>query len=263
MPNKFNNIERLIEIIAKLRSPEGCPWDREQTHKSLRKNFLEETYEAIDAIDSGDDTDLKEELGDVLLQIVLHAQIADEENKFNVDDVAKTIADKLVRRHPHVFADVKVKDIDEIWENWEAIKKKEKPERKSALSGLTNSQPALMTAAQISKKAVKVGFEWPSIESLWECIESEIEEFKEEEKTQNHDRLEDELGDILFSVVNLARWHKIDPELALIRANKKFISRFEKMEELANGNLKNHSFDEYDKLWKNAKKELAKIEKQD
>ena len=160
--DELKNLKQLIETIAILRSPEGCPWDREQTHKSLRENLLQETYEALDAIDKENDDNLKEELGDVLLQVVLHSQIASEVNKFTIEDVAKAITEKLIRRHPHVFSDVKVKDADEVIVNWEKIKRQEKPERKSALSGIAETMPALLVAQELSKKAVKTGFEWPN-----------------------------------------------------------------------------------------------------
>jgi tetrapyrrole methylase family protein/MazG family protein len=250
------NFQKLVNVIEKLRSPEGCPWDREQTHKTLRENFLEEAYEAVDAIDEDNMDELKEELGDVLLQVILHSQIASEDSRFNINDVAGTITDKLIRRHPHVFGDVAVNGTDDVLANWEEIKKTEKPQRKSILSGISKSQPALMTAAKISKKVVKTGFEWSNIESLWDCIYSELDEFKKATQDNDFNEMENELGDILFSVVNLARWHKIDPELALIRANKKFTSRFQKMEELADKDLQDYSFAEYDDLWKTAKKEL-------
>ncbi len=254
--DSFENFKRLVEIIAVLRSPEGCPWDREQDHKTLRKNLLEETYEALDAIESGVADELKEELGDVLLQVVLHARIADENGEFNIEDVAKVISDKLIRRHPHVFSDTKVKDSAEVMVNWEEIKKKEKPERKSALSGIAKTLPALIMAAELSKKAIKTGFEWPDAESLWECLESEIKEFKIAAQNQDKEEMEEELGDILFSLVNVARWHGIDPELALLRANKKFKQRFQMMENLAKKELRQHNFNEFDELWKSAKKQL-------
>jgi len=256
MLNNTENLQRLIEVIAKLRSSEGCPWDREQTHQSLRQNFIEETYEAVDAIDENNMKELKEELGDVLLQVVLHSQIASEAGEFNIDDVAKNITEKLIRRHPHVFSDVEVSGTEEVLTNWEEIKKQEKPERTSVLSGISKSQPALMTAYKISKKAVKVGFEWPSIESLKDCIKSEFKEFDEAAKLGNKEQMEDELGDILFSIVNLARWYHIEPEVALSKANKKFIKRFQKMEELAQKDLSEYTLDEYDALWKEAKKAL-------
>ena len=250
----YPNLERLIEIIDILRSENGCKWDREQTHATLRRNMLEEAYEAVDAIDDNDMNHLKEELGDVLLQVVLHSQIAKEENAFDIEDVSKGIADKLVHRHPHVFGDVKVTSTDEILDNWEKLKKEEKPHRTSIMDGVSRSQAALMSAQKISKKAVGVGFEWPNQESLYDCVLSEINEFKQA-KTQ--DEKEDELGDILFAVVNLARWNKIDAEQALLRANKKFVSRFKEMEALADKDLEKLSLEEWDNLWKLAKKNIA------
>ena len=251
---KYPNLERLIEIIEILRSENGCQWDREQTHSTLRRNMLEEAYEAVDAIDDNDMKHLKEELGDVLLQVVLHSQIAKEEKAFDIEDVSKGIADKLVHRHPHVFSDVKVTSTDEILDNWEKLKKEEKPHRTSIMDGVSRSQAALMSAQKISKKAVGVGFEWPNEESLYDCVLSEINEFKQA-KTQ--DEKEDELGDILFAVVNLARWNKIDAEQALLRANKKFVARFKEMEALAGKDLEKLSLEEWDNLWKLAKKNTA------
>ncbi len=249
----MNNIEELISVVKRLRLPGGCEWDRKQTHQTLRPNMLEEAYEACDAMDDNDLKHLKEELGDVLLQVVLHSQIAEEEGAFNIDDVAKGIKDKLIHRHPHVFGDVKVNSTEEILENWEKLKAEEKPHRKSAMDGISKSQSALMTAQKISKKAVKTGFEWPDEKSLYECIYSEIEEFKEAEKEFK----EEELGDILFAVVNLARWNKIDAEQALLRANKKFEKRFRKMEELSEKPLQQCSLEEFDRLWKLAKKSVG------
>jgi len=256
--DNFENFRKLVEVIAVLRSPEGCPWDREQDHKSLRENFLQETYEALDAIDSGISEELKEELGDVLLQVVLHAQIASEEDKFDIEDVAKVITEKLIRRHPHVFSDTMVKDSAEVMVNWEEIKKQEKPERKSALSGIAKSLPALAAAMELSKKAVKTGFEWPNEESLWDCLQTEISEFKKAVEKRDKKEMEDELGDILFSLVNVARWHGIDPELALLQANKKFKKRFRMMENLATKDLKQHNTNEFEELWQTAKKQLQK-----
>jgi tetrapyrrole methylase family protein / MazG family protein len=259
MDKKLENIRALIEVIEKLRAPEGCQWDREQTHYSLKQNFLEETYEAVDAIDDNNMDNLKEELGDVLLQVMLHAQIATERNDFNIGDIAEVITKKLIRRHPHVFGNTKVSCTDEIWANWEEIKKQEKPERKTALAGVSKSQPALMSAFEISKKAVKVGFEWPDAETLWACVYSELDEFKEAVQLKDEEKMEEELGDILFSIVNLARWNKIHPETALMKANKKFMARFAKMEELATKELIEYTFEEFDNLWKNAKNELEKV----
>lgn len=250
-------ISELIDVIARLRAPDGCQWDREQTHKSLRPNMLEEAYEAVDAMDSGDMKHLKEELGDVLLQVVLHAQIASEEGAFTIEDVAKGLKDKLIHRHPHVFGDVKVNSTKEILDNWDKLKAKEKQHRKSAMDGISKSQSALMSAQKISKKAVKTGFEWPNEKSLYECIFSEFDEFKEAVKEQNKDHMEEEFGDILFATVNLARWNKIDAEQALLKANKKFMTRFRKMEELATKPLNDYSFEEFDNLWKSAKKHVG------
>lgn len=260
MTMKYKNMEELIEIVKKLRSPQGCPWDREQTHDSLRANMLEEAYEAVDAIDDNDVKHLKEELGDVLLQVLLHSQIAQDNGEFTIEDVAEELKDKLIHRHPHVFGNAKIDNPDEVLKAWDKLKAEEKTHRKSAMDGISRSQAALISAQKISKKAVKTGFEWPNEESLYECIFSEFEEFKQAEKEQNKTHMEEEYGDILFALVNLARWNKIDAEQALLKANKKFEKRFRKMEELAVKPLNDYSFEEFDMLWKQAKKELAKAE---
>ena len=247
---EHKNLEELIEVIRVLRSPDGCPWDREQTHASLKKNMLEEAYEAVDAIDTNDPKHLCEELGDVLLQVLLHSQIASESNDFDIEDVAKGLKDKLIRRHPHIFSVVEVENSAEVIKNWDEIKKTEKLHRKSAMDGISKSQSALMSALKISEKAVKTGFEWQSEEQLYECIFSEFEEFKAAKDPQEK---EEELGDILFAVVNLARWNKIDAEQALLKSNKKFTERFRKMEELAQKPLEELSFEEFDTLWTQAK----------
>lgn len=253
---KYKNLEELISVIAKLRAPDGCPWDREQTHYSLRPNMLEEAYEAVDAIDENNMAHLKEELGDVLLQVLLHSQIAKEENAFDIEDVAKELKDKLIHRHPHVFGKANITSADEVKVEWDKLKAEEKKERISAMDGLSKAQAALIAAQKISKRAVKQGFEWPNEETLYECIMSEFEEFKQAKSENDKLHMEDEFGDILFATVNLARWNKIDAEQALLKANKKFEKRFRKMEELATKPLIEYSFDEYDKLWKQAKKEL-------
>lgn len=250
----YENLEALIAVIAKLRAPDGCQWDREQTHQTLRPNMIEEAYEAVDAIDDNDMTHLKEELGDVLLQVVLHSQIAQEEGAFTIEDVAKGIKDKLIHRHPHVFGNTKVNSTKDILENWEKLKQEEKKHRKSAMDGISKAQSALMSAQKISKNAVKTGFEWPDENSLYQCIYSEFEEFKEAKIEGNKEHMEEEFGDILFATVNLARWNKIDAEQALLKANKKFMTRFRKMEELATKPLTEYSFEEFDTLWKQAKK---------
>ena len=253
---KYPNLEKLVDIIAILRSENGCPWDREQTHKTLRPNMLEEAYEAVDAIDDGDIPNLREELGDVLLQVVLHAQIAKDNNEFDIEDVAKELSDKLIHRHPHVFGNTHVDNSNDVVENWDKLKKEEKTYRKSILDGISKSQSALMSAQKISKKVVKVGFEWENVESLKDCIKSEYKEFEEAVESGNKDRMEDEMGDIFFATVNLARWYKIDAEQALLRANKKFTKRFKKMEELKTKPFEEYSFEEFNDLWKKAKMEV-------
>ena len=250
---KYPELERLVDIVATLRSENGCQWDREQTHRSLRPNMLEEAYEAVDAIDDGDVANLREELGDVLLQVILHSQIAKDDNEFDIEDVARELSEKLIHRHPHVFGDTKVQSTKDIVDNWDKPKKEEKTYRKSILDGVSKSQSALMSAQKISKKVVKVGFEWDSVESLKKCIQSEYSEFEEAVQSGDKDKMEDEMGDIFFATVNLARWHKIDAEQALLRANKKFTKRFKKMEEIATKPLEDYSFDEFNDLWKQAK----------
>ncbi len=258
MNMKYKNLEELIAVIAKLRAPDGCPWDREQTHSSLRPNMLEEAYEAVDAIDDNDMAHLREELGDVLLQVVLHSQIASENGDFTIEDVAKELKEKLIHRHPHVFGSAKIGSAEDVKDAWDKLKAEEKTERKSAMDGISRCQAALISAQKISKKAVKTGFEWPSEESLYECIMSEFDEFKQAKAEGDKVHMEEEFGDILFATVNLARWNKIDAEQALLKANKKFETRFRKMEELANKPLNEYSFEEFDTLWRQAKKELAK-----
>ncbi len=257
MEKKYKNLEELIDVVAKLRAPDGCPWDREQTHTSLRPNMLEEAYEAVDAIDENDMAHLREELGDVLLQVLLHSQIASESNEFTLDDVAEELKEKLIHRHPHVFGTAKINNADDVLKTWDKLKSEEKTERKSAMDGLSRSQAALISAQKISKRAVKTGFEWPNEESLYDCVMSEIEEFKEAEIEKDKNHMEEEMGDILFAIVNLARWNKIDAEQALLKANKKFEKRFRKMEDLATKPLNDYSFEEFDNLWKQAKKSLG------
>ena len=250
---KYPNLEKLVDIIAVLRSENGCEWDRQQTHMSLRPNMLEEAYEAVDAIDDNDIANLREELGDVLLQVVLHSQIAKDNGEFDIEDVAKELSQKLIHRHPHVFGDAKVNSTQEILEAWDRLKKEEKKNRKSVLDGISKSQSALMAAQKISKKVVKVGFEWDCEDSLQKCIQSEYKEFEEAVQSGDMDKMEDEMGDIFFATVNLARWHKIDAEQALLRANKKFISRFKKMEEIAQKPFEDYTYEEFNELWKKAK----------
>lgn len=257
MNMKYKNLEELIAVIEKLRAPDGCPWDRAQTHSSLRPNMIEEAYEAVDAIDDDDMAHLREELGDVLLQVLLHSQIASEEGSFDIEDVAKELKDKLIHRHPHVFGNAKIDNAEDVKDVWDKLKAEEKTERISAMDGLSRAQAALVAAQKISKRAVKTGFEWPDEESLYECIMSEFEEFKQAKLEGDKNHMEEEFGDILFATVNLARWNKIDAEQALLKANKKFEKRFRKMEELSTKPLNDYTLDEFDGLWRRAKKELT------
>ena len=253
----MEEFKELVEVIARLRAKDGCQWDREQTHSTLRPNMIEEAYEAVDAIDDNDLKHLQEELGDVLLQVLLHSQIASEEGAFSIEDVSRELKEKLIHRHPHVFGNVKVNSTDDILNNWDKLKAEEKTHRKSAMDGISKAQSALMSAQKISKRAVKTGFEWPNEKSLYDCIYSEFEEFKEAEAEGDREHMEEEYGDILFATVNLARWNKIDAEQALLKANKKFMKRFRKMEELATKPLNDYSFEEYDALWKQSKTQVG------
>lgn len=266
-PTPAQAFERLAQIIARLRAPDGCPWDREQTHVTLRTHLLEEACETMDAIDGGDDAHLCEELGDLLMQPVLHAQIAEEESRFDIVDVIEGISNKLVRRHPHVFGEVTVADSGEVLTNWEAIKKAEKEQKgqtqNSILSGVPNTLPSLMQALEVSKKAVKVGFEWPDMAGVLAKLHEEIAELEEEIALSNskdetaRQRITEELGDVLFTVVNIARWHKINPELALRDTVTRFRGRFEKMEDTARQqglNLEKLTPQQWDELWEAAKK---------
>lgn len=263
--HNFPGLHRLYHVVQKLRDPDGgCPWDLKQTHASLRPFVLEEAYELVEAITEGDTEHMKEELGDVLLQVFLHAQIASDENRFTVDDVAGGIADKLVRRHPHVFGDVQVNSAEEVTDNWRKLKAAERGEtetpKESAMDGVPQGIPALSRALKVSRRAVREGFEWPNFESLWACVLSEFDEFKHERDTQApFDQLEDEMGDILFASVNLARFHNIDPEVALHRATEKFMRRYRKMEQLTESPLNTLDFDTLDALWAEAKRHLQSV----
>lgn len=220
--------------MARLRAPDGCPWDREQTFESIKRFTLEETYEVLDAIDAKDYNALCEELGDLLLQPVFHAQMASEAGLFEIEDALRSINEKLIRRHPHIFASTVADTADEVLKNWDAIKKQEKAAKGQAPQGLLDpihrAQPALMEAIEISKKAAKVGFEWESMAQVIEKLNEETGEFVEAVAGGEASSIEDELGDILFTVVNLARWAKVDPEQALRRTNAKFRKRFGHLE---------------------------------
>ena len=246
-------LARLLEIMARLRRPgDGCPWDLEQTIDSIKPNLIEEAYEALDAMESGNRDHLAEELGDLLLQIVFQAQIAAQEGAFNFADVAKGISEKLIRRHPHIFGDVKVADSKEVLRNWDAIKKTEKKARISALDGVPKHVPPLHRAYQLQKHAARVGFDWSSIQDVYPKLEEEIGEFKEAVAAGDRRHVIEEIGDVLFSVVNLARFVKVDPAYALELTNAKFIRRFRAVEDeiVASGRkMKECTLAQMDEIW--------------
>src|SRR5689334_12580341 len=251
------SFESFAEIVAHLRAPNGCPWDREQTHESLRKHLLEESYEAITAIDSGDFADMREEFGDLLLQVVLHSQIANEESQFNVNQVIHGIHTKIVRRHPHVFGDLKLEDVDGVLANWEKLKEKERGKKqngKGLLDGVPLALPALSQAQEYQDRAARVGFDWPQIEGVLDKVREEIEEIK---NAETDFELASEIGDLFFALVNVARWKHVDAESALRGTNMKFKKRFAHVEQGAKKqarNLSELSLDEMETLWQEAKK---------
>ncbi len=252
------DINDLLHIMTILRSPGGCPWDREQTHKSIKKDFIEETYEAIEAINKDDKALLREELGDVLLQVVFHCEIEREENCFDFSDVTDELCKKLIERHPHVFGEIKVSGTDEVLSNWDNIKRKSKGQKTqgSSMLKVPKELPALMRSQKIQGKAKKAGFDWDDMSGAFEALESEIKELKDAIVKNDADSIEDEFGDVLFSCVNVARFIGVDSEEALTRSNEKFISRFVEVEKLAearNIDMKETSIEELDELWKEAK----------
>jgi len=245
----------LQEIVAHLRSPEGCPWDRQQTHKSIRPFLLEETYEVLEALDQGDIAKLKEELGDLLLQVFLHAQIALEEGEFRPTEVVAGLIRKLKRRHPHVFGQVKVKDAEEVVKNWERIKREENEEEEPGylLKGVPKALCALAQAQAYQRKAAQVGFDWENVDGVWQKLEEELAELK---AAQSLEEVEKELGDVLFTIANLARWLKVDAESALRTANARFASRFKHLEDgakIKGKKLEELKPEEMDALWEKAK----------
>ena len=257
----FYNCQDLMEIVRILRHPGGCSWDREQTHQSIRRNFLEEAYEVAEAIDEGSTEHLKEELGDVLLQVMFHTSIEEDAGRFNLDDVADGVCKKLVYRHPHVFGDVTVSSTGEILANWEELKKKEKHQetQADAVDAVARSLPALWRAEKIKKKVAKAGFDWSDVSGALDKLSEELDELKAAVLTGEGDRLE-ELGDLLLAAVSVARFLDADPEDALHRACDKFSARFRKTEELAGERglkLDQLSDEEQSALWKAAKERLA------
>ena len=252
-------MDDLLKIMELLRSPEGCPWDRAQTHKSVRANFIEETYEAIEAIDTEDRTLLQEELGDVLLQVVLHCQIEKEEGGFTFEEVVNGVAQKLVYRHPHVFGGVTANNETEALKSWDDVKKASKDQKThtEVLKSVSRALPALIRSEKVQKKAAKAGFDWPDAEGAMEKVAEELAEVRQAAAGSEEERME-EVGDLLFAVVNVARFLHAEPEEALTRSCDKFIRRFEAVEKmaLARGvNMESASLEELDALWDEAKRE--------
>ncbi len=254
------SIERLLEVMRRLRAPDGCPWDREQTHESLKSDLIEEAYEVIDAIESGNVSHLEEELGDLLLQVVFHSQICEENGHFEFSDVANAIVEKLERRHPHVFGEVQVSDTGEVLQNWDAIKKAEKAEADkpaSIVSGIPKHLPALQKAHQVQKRAARAGFDWKHIDDVFDKLHEEIEEVKEAINRNHEEDIRAELGDLLFSVVNVSRFLGHNPEELLNHNVKKFVRRFQSVEEQVHArgrDFKDFTLEELDAFWDEAKK---------
>jgi tetrapyrrole methylase family protein/MazG family protein len=260
------NTQDLLDIMARLRAPDGCPWDRKQTHESILNNLIEEAYEFIDAVENRDTANMKEELGDILLQVVFQAQMAKEAGTFDYEDVVEVISEKLVRRHPHVFGEAVADNPEAVQKQWDEIKAQEKAGRtpspgagevvESALGQVPKHLPALLKAEKIQKKAAGLGFDWPDYKGPLAKVREELGEFEAEIRDGNHERMESEFGDLLFAAVNVARFFKIDPEKALARANRKFVSRYGTMETLAKAegrDLKGLSLEEQDGYWNKAK----------
>jgi len=259
----LENVEKLfselVEIIAKLRGENGCPWDRKQTHDTLKPQLIEEAYEVVDAIDEGSDGKLEDELGDLLMQVLLNAQIAEGDGRFDIGGVIRKISEKLIRRHPHVFGDVQVRNTQEVVDNWEAIKSQEdaNKDRKSALDGVPRHLPELMKARKIQAKASRVGFDWDNPEDVLKKVEEETEELKVSIDAAEQGGIEEEIGDILFSVVNLSRFLDVEPEEALRKTTAKFVKRFRYIEAeiSARGDkITDYDLTALDELWEAAKK---------
>jgi XTP/dITP diphosphohydrolase len=258
-------IQELVDVVAKLRDPDGgCPWDLAQTPQSLTPYIVEEAYEAVHAIRSGNQEAIVSELGDLLLQVVLQSQLATEAGQFSLTEVAQGISAKLIRRHPHVFGDIRVTDIDQVRANWAEIKAIEKGKTTELLSDKLSSYaeklPPLIAATKISHQAAAVGFEWESVAGVWDKFEEELGEFKSALTTPDITHQESELGDLLFTVINLARWYKLDPERGLSGTNQRFIDRIQQMEQSSDKPLAEYSIAELELLWQQAKQKLAKGE---
>lgn len=253
--------EKLVEIMARLRAPDGCPWDREQTYKDINPYMLEEVHEVMESIDKNDMNELKEELGDLLLHIVFHAEMATEDGFFTIEEVIDGICEKLIYRHPHVFGDKKVKGTKDVLENWETLKKKEKEKsRRSLLDGVPKELPALLKAYRLGEKAGRVGFDWEDANGILEKLEEEVHELHEARGKKDLKEIEHEYGDVLFTLANIGRFMKVNPEDALRKATNRFIQRFGYVEEMAKekkADMRKMPIAELEKLWQKAKKKAG------
>ena len=276
-PGKW--FEKLVAVQARLRAPDGCPWDREQTHESLRTYLIEEAYEVLEAMEGGNDDKFIEEMGDLLLQIIFHSQIAQEKDRFAISDVIRGIHDKMIRRHPHVFGETRAKDAADVLRNWEQIKADERlskaesagnpsgskePKEASLLDGVSRALPATVEGLQLTRKASRIGFDWENAGGIFEKMGEETRELQNALDAREQPKVEEELGDLLFAAVNLARFLKVDPEIALKKANEKFSRRFRSMEKLAREGgreFKNLPRQEMEALWDLAKRTEQKIER--
>jgi tetrapyrrole methylase family protein/MazG family protein len=265
MATQTKNIARLLRIMARLRGPGGCPWDREQTHQSIRHNLIEECYEALDALDAGNTDAFKDELGDLLLQVVFHAQMASEDGKFDFDAVAKSINEKLVRRHPHVFGTTKANNSAEVLQQWETIKKSEKSATSIVhLEDLPKHLPALLKADKVQRKVARVGFDWKRVKDVIAKVEEELREVKSALASKNRKHFEEEVGDLLFAVVNLARFENLQAEELLNRSTAKFVKRFQAIEKavhISGRRLEDCTLAELDALWESAKDKAGRRRK--
>jgi XTP/dITP diphosphohydrolase len=262
MSETLTALQELIEVVAQLRNPEGgCPWDLAQTPQSLMPYVIEEAYEVVDALRSGDEAAIADELGDLLLQVVLQAQVAKDQQQFDLAIVARNITAKLIRRHPHVFNDLEVQSIDEVHQNWEKIKATEndaEPKLSDKLRKYARSLPPLVAGMKISQKAAKAGFEWDSIEGVWDKFHEELAEFQHALQHESKENQQAELGDLLFTVINLARWADLNPDVALQGTNDRFIQRLVQMENVVDRPLSEYSLEELEQFWQQAKAKLAK-----
>jgi len=256
LPENLNQFSTLVEIIARLRAPDGCPWDRKQTHRSLREHLLEECYEALEALDEEDPDKLCQELGDLLLQIVLQSQIASEAGEFGLGDVLTGINEKLIHRHPHIFGSARVKDAEEVAVNWEVLKQEERGANTSMLDGVPGQMPALGYSQAVQRRVAQVGFDWKEVDGVIEKLAEEVGELKQ---AASEEQRAAEFGDLLFTLVNVARRLGVDSEAALREANRRFYRRFSYMEELCRQrglNFASLSFDEQNVLWEEAKRKF-------